>query len=76
MDHNRILNAYLSRLTTADLENIVKHDRLCLAQMLNGNNNAQLDAQAGFYAAICQAIANFNKHDLELIENAILEVTA
>jgi len=76
MDHTKILNAYLSRLTTADLENILKHDKQCLAAMLNGNNRAQLDAQAGFYAAVANAINNLSKHDLELIERTIEGVTA
>ncbi len=76
MDHTKILNAYLSRLTTADLENILKHDKQCLAAMLNGNNRAQLDAQAGFYAAVANAVNNLSKHDLKLIESVIERVTA
>ena len=76
MDHTKILNAYLSRLTTADLENILKHDRKCLEQMLNGNNSAQLVAQAGFYAAVANAVNNMAAYDIELIERAIEGVTA
>ena len=73
MDHTKILNAYLSRLTTADLENILKHDRKCLEQMLNGNNSAQLDAQAGFYAAVANAVNNMAAYDIALIERAIAQ---
>jgi hypothetical protein len=71
MNHQRILNAYLSRLTYADLENLVKHNLICLNAQLNGNNNAQLDAQAGFNAAVYGAIDNLSKHDQNLIENII-----
>tara|TARA_R110000868_G_scaffold9879_2_gene48579 strand:- start:12 stop:242 length:231 start_codon:yes stop_codon:yes gene_type:complete len=76
MDHTKILNAYLSRLTTVDLENILKHDKQCLAAMLNGNNSAQLDAQAGFYAAVANAVNNMAAYDIALIERAIEGVTA
>lgn len=76
MDHTRILNAYLSRLTTADLQNILKHENRRLHEMLNGNRNSQLQAQSGFYAAVANAVNNLSKHDLELIERAIEGVTA
>jgi hypothetical protein len=77
MDHTRILNAYLSCLTTADLQNLLKHDNLCLNAMLNGNNSAQLDAQAGFYAAVDNAIKNLPQHSLNYINNILdSEITA
>jgi hypothetical protein len=76
VDHTNILNAYLSRLTTADLENILKHENRRLQEMLNGNRNSQAQAQAGFYAAVANAVNNLSKHDLELIEGVIERVTA
>jgi hypothetical protein len=71
MDHYQILNAYLSRLHHGHLENILKHDKNCLHQMLNGNNSAQLDAQAGLYAAVCEAVKCLGKHDIEIIERIV-----
>jgi hypothetical protein len=76
MDHTKILNAYLCRLTTADLENILKHDKKGWQEMLNGNRNSQAQAQAGFYAAVVNAVNNLSRHDLELIERAIEGITA
>ena len=76
MDHTKILNAYLCRLTRADLENILEHDKKGWQEMLNGNRNSQAQAQAGFYAAVANAISNLSRHDLEIIERAIDGVTA
>jgi len=71
IDHVRILNAYLSRLTTGDIENIVKQNNVCDQEMLNGNNNSQLAARAGMYAAISQSIENLIRHDKLLIESIL-----
>lgn len=76
MDHTKILNAYLSRITRGDWENLFKQDHKCLEQQLNGNMTGQLEAQAGFYAAVDNAIKNLSKHDLELIEKIVNGVTA
>jgi hypothetical protein len=76
MDHAKILNAYLARITRADWENLLKQDHKCLEQQLNGNMTGQLEAQAAFYAAVANAINNLSKHDLELIEHAIEGATA
>ena len=75
MDHAKILNAYLSRLTRADLENILEHDKKCWQEMLNGNRNSQSQAQAGFYAAVCNAVNNMSKSDQKIVERAIDGVT-
>jgi hypothetical protein len=72
MDHTKLLHGYLASITRADLENILKHDQECLQQMLNGNNSAQLQAQAGFYAAVDNAIKNLPQHSLIWI-NKIIE---
>ena len=71
IDHTRILNAYLSRLTIGDIENIVKKNMICCNEMLNGNANGQLDAEAGMYAAISQAIDNLTRSDKLLIESIL-----
>ena len=71
MDHTKLLHGYLSSITRADLENILKHDQKCLQQMLNGNNSAQLNAQAGLYAAVDNAIKNLPQHSLIYINNII-----
>ena len=71
MDHAKILNAYLSRITRADWENMLKQDHKCLEQQLNGNMSGQIEAQAGFYAAVCNAISNLSKHDQELISKIV-----
>ena len=44
--------------------------------MLNGNRNSQSQAQAGFYAAVCNAVNNMSKSDQEIVERAIGGVTA
>ena len=71
IDHVRILNAYLSRLTTGDIESIVKQNNICDREMLNGNANSQLAAQAGMYAAISQSIENLIRYDKLLIESIL-----
>jgi len=71
MDHTKLLHRYLVSITRADLENILKHDQKCLEQMLNGNNAAQLDAQAGLYAAVDNAIKNLPQHSLIYINKII-----
>jgi hypothetical protein len=76
MDHTKILNAYLARITRSDWENLFQKDHKCLEQQLNGNMTGQIEAQAGFYAAVANAINNLSKHDLELIERTIEGVTA
>ena len=75
IDHAAILNAYLIRLTGADLENIVKHEKQWTHAMLNQGLHAQIQCQAGFYAAVCNAVNNLLKHDVELIENVIARET-
>jgi len=75
IDHAVILNAYLSRLTHADIENLLMHDKKRVHAMLNLGNTGQAQAQAGFYAAVCNAVNNLLKHDVMLIENVIARET-
>ena len=71
IDHAAILNAYLSRLTRADLQNILDRESVWTSAALNGNASAQLSAQSGFYGAVCNAVNNLLTHDVELIERKL-----
>jgi hypothetical protein len=75
-NHTRILNAYLARLTTKDLENIVQANNDWQHSAINHGNNTQLKAQENFMAAISQAISNVIQHDIINIEKIILEEVA
>lgn len=71
IDHARILNAYLSRMTLADLENISQASQRWTHAAMNYSNSQQLQAQAGFYAAVCNSVNNLIAHDLHNIEIVI-----
>jgi len=71
LNHADILSAYLSRLTDADISAIANHATKCTNEWLNGNRNSQAQAQAGLYAAVCNAVNNLCKHDVKLIENIL-----
>jgi hypothetical protein len=70
-NHVQILNAYISRLTLADINNISKHIERCVNAQLNNSNSTQLKEQAGLYAAVCNTINNLIKHDKALISDVI-----
>lgn len=71
MEHSRILNAYISRLTLADLEALTERASAATHAGLNLGIRAQIDAQAGLYAAVCQTVENLNAHDKRLISEII-----
>ena len=73
IDHARILNAYLSRMTLADLENISEAKKRCIHAAMNYSNSQQLQTQAGFYAAVCNSVNNLIAHDLHHVELVIDE---
>lgn len=73
INHTRILNAYLARLTRRDLEKIMKADSDWQHSALNHGNSTQLKAQENFMAAISHAISNVIQHDIINIEQIILE---
>lgn len=75
IDHARILNAYLSRLTLADFENISEASKRWTYAAMNYSNSQQLQAQAGFYAAVCNSVNNLIAHDLHHVEMVIDEET-
>jgi len=73
IDHKRILNAYLSRLSTKQLENILNADKECLQAAMNYGNRAQLDAQVNFYDVVCKAVDSMIEHDLSIVESVLNE---
>lgn len=75
IDHARILNAYLSRMTLADLENISEASKRWTHAAMNYSSSQQLQAQAGFYAAVCNSVNNLIAHDLHHVELVIDEET-
>jgi hypothetical protein len=75
IDHAAILFAYLSRITRADMENILERDKVCLHAAMNLGNSAQSSARAGMYGAVANAVNNLIKHDVELIEHHIKHST-
>jgi len=75
IDHAAILFAYLSRITRADIENILEREGVWLHAAMNLGNSAQASAQAGMYAAVANAVNNLIKHDVELIEHEVKRST-
>lgn len=73
IDHARILNAYLSRITAAQLEHILYAERRWVETSLNQGQVAQLNAQAGFYATVANAVDSMIAHDLFNVECVISE---
>lgn len=67
-DHAVILNAYLSRLTLGDLKAITQAAENWTYAALHHGNSSQLEAQAAFFAVICNAVNNITAHDIEIIE--------
>jgi hypothetical protein len=75
IDHARILNAYLSRMTKADIDNISAANQRWTHAAMNYGNSEQLKAQAGFYGAVCNSVNNLIAHDIQNIEFVIDEET-
>jgi len=73
IDHARILNAYLARMTLSDLENIMQASKRWTHAAMNYSNSQQIQAQAGFYAAVCNSVNNLIAHDISHIELVIDE---
>jgi len=71
IDHTRILNAYLSRLTLADIDAIQAANRAWIQAAMNQGNSAQLQCQAGFYATVANAVNNLIHSDIGRIEQVI-----
>jgi hypothetical protein len=71
IDHAAILFAYLSRITRADIENILEREGVWLHAAMNLGNSAQASAQAGMYAAVANAVNNLREYDVELIDKTL-----
>jgi hypothetical protein len=76
INHTRILNAYLSRLTTNDLERILQEHHAWQQVAANHSNAMQLKAQENFNAIVKYSIGNLIQRDIINIEKAILEEVA
>jgi uncharacterized phage-associated protein len=73
IDHARILNAYLSRMTAAQLEHILHAERKWVENALNQGAGAQLNAQAQFYATVSNAVNSMLEYDLINVERVMQE---
>jgi hypothetical protein len=73
IDHARILNAYLARLTLADIDAIQAANRTWAYAAMNQNNSSLLECQASFYATVANAVNNLIQHDIAYIEQVISE---
>jgi hypothetical protein len=76
IDHARILNAYLARMTLADLENVIYKSKRWTHAVMNYSNSEQIKRQADFYAAVCNSVNNLIAHDINYIELVIDEELA
>lgn len=76
IDHAAIVAAYLSRLTLADIDAIQKANKTWTHAALNYGDNAQDNARAGFYAAVCNAVSNLLPHDVASLNRIISRAKA
>lgn len=72
--HSDILNAYLSRLTLADLRAIVTAAEYSQAAQLNGGISEQLRRQTEMRGTVRDAINGLIQHDQDLIERVVRKV--
>jgi hypothetical protein len=71
IDHAAILFAYLSRISNADMENILKHDTEWLNATLEDDYPLQAATRAGMYAAVANAVNNLIDVNVSLIEKTL-----
>lgn len=69
--HSDILNAYLSRLTLADLRMIVMAAEYSQAAQLNQPTREQLRRELEMRQTVRAAVEGMIAHDLELIETTV-----
>ena len=69
--HKAILMAYVSRLTLADMRDLLARAEECANAGLNLGIRSQIDAHADLYASVCKSVNNLCKHDQALIESII-----
>jgi len=73
IDHARILNAYLARMTLSDIDAIQSANQIWAQAAMNQNNLSLFQCRAGFYAAVSNAVNNLIRHDIDYIEQVINE---
>jgi hypothetical protein len=73
IDHARILNAYLCGLTGADLDSIEKSAKYWAYCSMNENTKECMQARAGFYAVVCNAVNNLMEHNKTYINQVLTE---
>lgn len=74
--HAAILGAYISRLSLADLRNILAAQQDVMAAAMNGNTGAQQDARRVAGTVIHAATASLIEHDRDTIRSIVKRVTA
>jgi hypothetical protein len=69
--HTRILNAYISRLTLNDINNIKEAIEKATYAQMHLNNNAQQMEQNNIHNTTCEIIHNMLQHDKNIIAQII-----
>jgi hypothetical protein len=76
MNHARILEAYLARLSDKHIQQIAEARSYCAHAQLCYGNLEQLKAHTKLYKTIAAATHELIQHDLQIIENIVnLEAT-
>ncbi len=71
--HAEVLIAYLSRLTTRDIEAIAVKMKVWDCAQQNLGNSSQLQAQKAFSEAVTKAVNNMISLDIEIVESKLKE---
>ncbi len=71
--HAEVLNAYLSRMTTRDIEAIAEKMKEWGYAGQNLGNSSQLQAQYAFSEAVTKAVNNMISRDIEIVESKLKE---
>ena len=71
MNHARILEAYLARISDKHLQLIVEAANSCAHAQLNYGNLEQLKQQTKRFKAISDAVNDLLPHDARIIENIV-----
>jgi hypothetical protein len=66
--HAKIFEAYLNRVSLADLREIVNGIERCWHEQLNGNAGSQMRVQNNLTATVTQAVARCLSSDLVNVE--------
>jgi hypothetical protein len=79
IDHARILNAYLMRMTVSDMQAIQEQHQKWVNACFKSDNisiSEPMQCRAGFYALVANAICNLIPHDINYINQVINEETS